>query len=70
MKRSQEVRQTKNQNEIIKSINLPYIQGTTDKIENILRKKRIRITFSPFNMLRGILDHAKDQGDTKKNKGV
>ena len=70
MKRSQEVRQAKNKNEIIKSIKLPYIQGTTDKIANILRKKRIRVAFSPFNTLHGLLDHAKDQADPKKNKGV
>ena len=39
MKRSQEVSMERNQNEIIKSINIPYIQGTTNKIANILRKK-------------------------------
>ena len=49
---------------------LPYIQGTTDKIANILRKKQIRVSFSTFNTLCGILDHAKDQADPKKNKGV
>ena len=70
MKRSQEARHAKNQNEIIKSIKLPYIQGTTDKIANILSKKRIRFAFSPLNTLRGILDHVKDQADPKKNKGV
>ena len=68
MKRSQEVRQERNQNEIIKSIKLPYIQGTTNKIANILRKKRIRVSFSPLNTLHGILDHSKDQVDPKRIK--
>ena len=39
MKRSEEARQANNQNDIIKSIKLPYIQGTTDKIANIPIKK-------------------------------
>ena len=70
MKRSQEVRKTKNRKEIIKSIKLPYIQRTTNKTTNILRKKQIRVALSPFNTLHGILDHAKDQPDPKKNKGA
>ena len=70
MKRCKEGRHTKNQKEIIKSIKLPYIQGTIDKIANILRKKQIRVIFSPFNTLCGILYHSKDQADPKKNKGV
>ena len=70
MKRSHVVRKERSQNEVIKSIKFPYIQGTTDKIANILRKKRIRVAFSAFNTLRGILDHAKDQVEPKKNKGV
>ena len=70
MKRSQTLRHERNKKEVIKLIKLPYIQGTTDKIANILRKKRIRVTFSPFNTLCGILDHAKDQVDPKKNKSV
>ena len=42
----------------------------TDKLTNILRRKQIRVSFSPLNMLCGILDHAKDQGDPKRSKGV
>jgi hypothetical protein len=52
--------------DILKSIKLPYIQGTTDKIANILRKKQIRVTFSPPNTLRRMLDCAKDQIDPKE----
>ena len=67
---SQMIRHAKSQNEVIKSIKLPYIQGMMEKIANILRRKQIRVSFSPLNMLRGILDHSKDQADPKKNKGV
>lgn len=69
--KSQKVRQTKrSKDNFPKTIKLPYIQGTIDNIANIRWKKKIRVAFSPPNSLRRILDHAKDQIDPKKNKGV
>jgi hypothetical protein len=56
--------------DVLKSIKLPYIQGTTDKIANILHKKQIRVLFSPPNTLRTMLDYAKYRIDPKKSKGV
>ena len=51
----------KKNNEIfLNSITLPYIQGTTDKLSNILKKKQIWVTFSPLYTLKRILDQAKD----------
>ena len=49
---------------------LPYIQGTTDKVVKILRKRKIKIAFSPPNSLRNMLDKAKDPIDPKHKKGV
>ena len=49
---------------------LPYIQGTTDKVAKIRRKRKIRISFSPPNSLRNMLDKAKDPIDPKHKKGV
>ena len=49
---------------------LPYIQGTTDKVENILRKRKIRIAFFPPKLLRNMLDKAKDPIDPKHKKGM
>ena len=57
-----------NENESI--VVLPYIQGTTDKVAKILRKRKIRIAFSPPNSLRNMLDKAKDPIDPKHNKCV
>ena len=66
----QRQREGRNDDNVLKYIKLPYIQGTTDKIANILRKKQIKVAFSPPNTLKGMLDHAKDQTDPRKNKGV
>ena len=51
-------------------IMLPYIHGTTKKFANILRKKNIKVAFSPPNLLRTMLDKAKDPIDLKHQKGV
>ena len=49
---------------------LPYIQGTTDRVEKILRKNKINIDFSLPNSLRNMLDKAKDPIDPKHKKCV
>ena len=51
-------------------ITLPYIHGTTNKIVNVLRKKNIRVSFTPPNSLRTMLDKAKNTIDSKNQKGV
>ena len=55
---------------MIKSIRLSYIQGTIDKIEKILCKQKVKVSFSPPNSLGRMLDHAKDKIYPKINKGV
>ena len=59
-------KQTANRKKVV----LPYIQGTTDKIAKLLRKKNIETTFSPPNCLRNMLDKAKDPIDPMLKKGV
>ena len=49
---------------------LPYIQGTTDRVAKILRKRKIKIAFSLPNSLRNMLDKAKDPIDPKHKKIV
>ena len=49
---------------------LPYIQGTTNKIAKVLRKKQISTIFCPPTSLRNILDKAKDPVDSKLRKGI
>jgi len=49
---------------------LPYIQGTTDKIAKVLKKKKIKTIFCPPNSLRNLLDKAKDPINPKLRKGV
>ena len=56
--------------ENIKRVVLPYIQGTTDKIARILRKKHIETDFSPPNFLRNMLDKENDPVDPMLKKGV
>jgi hypothetical protein len=53
-----------------KSIILPYIKGTTDKIAKILKKGNIKVSFSFPNTIKNLLDHAKDTIDPRKQKGV
>ena len=49
---------------------LPYIHGTTNKIARILRKRDIKVTLSPPNSLRNMLDPAKDHIEKKLLQGV
>ena len=57
--------------EVTKNINLPYIKGgTTEKIAKILRKENIKVSFSPPNSLRTMLDHAKDSINPSLHRGV
>ena len=53
-----------------KNINLPYIKGTTERIAKILRKENIKVSFSPPNSLRTMLDHAKDSINPSLHRGV
>ena len=55
---------------VTKKINLPYIKGTTEKIAKILRKENIKVSFSPPNSLRTMLDHAKDSINPSLHRGV
>ena len=49
---------------------LPYIQGTTEKIDKVLRKKQISTIFCPPTSLRNILDRTKDLVDPKLRKDI
>ena len=49
---------------------VPYIHGTTNKIGNVIRNKNIRVTFSPPNSFRTMLDKSKDPIDLKHRKHV
>ena len=51
-------------------ITLPYIKGTTDVVAKILRKRKIRVTFSPINLVGRMLDSSKDPVEPLKQKGV
>lgn len=55
----------KKQNKII----LPYINGTTDKISNVLKKHSIKTTSEPLKTIRPIIPKAKDKMKLE-NKGV
>ena len=59
-----------NDKEATDRINLPYIKGTIEKIAKILKRGNIRVSFSPPNTLRKLLDHVKDPIDPKLLKGV
>ena len=47
--------------EIKMSINLPYVEGTSEKLRRILRSHKIRSTFYTENTLRKLLCKPKDQ---------
>jgi hypothetical protein len=51
-----------------KSINLPYIKGTTNNIAKIPKKGNIKVSFSPPNTTNNLLDHAKDTINPKNKK--
>ena len=61
---------TKEKDTTFQKIIVPYIHGTTNKIANVIRKKNIRVTFSPPNSLRTVLDKSKDPIDLKHHKDV
>jgi hypothetical protein len=63
----------RNQEEIVgggMKISLPYIKGTIDKIAKILRRRNIRVTFSPPNTIRHMVDSTKDPTRPCMYKGV
>ena len=51
-------------------ITFPYIKGTTNKIEKFIKKSNIKVNFSPPNILKNMLDYAKDTIDLKHQKCV
>ena len=61
---------TKEKDTTFPKIIVPYIHGATNKIANVIRKKNIRVTYSPPNSLRTMLDKSKDPIDLKNHKGV
>ena len=54
--------------EIKMSINLPYVEGTSEKLRRILRSHKIRSTFYTENTLRKLLCKPKDQVATEDKK--
>ena len=46
-------------------INLPYVEGTSEKLRRILRSHKIRSTFYTENTLRKLLCKPKDRVATK-----
>jgi hypothetical protein len=57
-------------NNDMSKVYLPYIQGTTDKLARILKKKNIGATFKPLNTIRNSLRSVKDSIDPIEHKGV
>jgi hypothetical protein len=57
-------------NNDVSKVFLPYIQGTTDKLARILKKKNIGATFKPINTIRNSLRSVKDPVDPIEQKGV
>jgi hypothetical protein len=57
-------------NNEVSKVYLPYIQGTTDKLAKILKKKNIGATFKPLNTIRNSLRSVKDSVDPIEHKGV
>ena len=49
---------------------LSYIWGTTDKIAKILRRRNLKVCFSPSNSIRNMLDFSKDPIEPKLLQGV
>lgn len=54
----------------ISSVHIPFIQGTTDKIDRILKRHNVPSSFRPLNTIRNSLRSAKDLVDPKDMKGV
>ena len=61
---------TKEKDTTFPKIIVPYIHGTTNKVANVIRKKNIRVKFSPPNSLRSMLNKSKDPIDLRHHKGV
>ena len=61
---------TKEKDTTFPKIIVPCIHGTTKRIANVIRKKNIRVTFSPPNSLRSMLNKSKDPIDLRHHKGV
>ena len=53
---------TKEKDTTFQKIIVPYIHGMRNKIANVIRKKNIRVTFSPPNSLRTMLDKSQALG--------
>jgi len=49
---------------------LLYIKGTMDIIARILKKRNLKVTFSPPKSIGRMLESAKDVMDPKRHKGV
>ena len=64
------INKTKEKDTTFPNIIVPYIHGMTNKITNVIRKKNIRVTFSPPKSLRIMLDKSKDPIDIKHHNGV
>ena len=56
--------------EIRMSINLPYEEGTSDKLQHILRSHKIRSTFSTESTLHKLLCKPKDQVTTQDKNNI
>jgi len=56
-------------NNDVSKVFLPYIQGTTDKLSRILKKKSVGETLKPLNSIRNSLRLVKDHVDPIEHKG-
>ena len=56
--------------EIRMSINLPYIEGTSEKLWHILRSHKIRLTFYTKRNLRKLLCKPRDQVATEDKNNI
>ena len=52
------------------SINLPYVEGTSEKLRRILRSPKIRLTFCTENTLRKLLCKPKDRVATEDKDNI
>ena len=56
--------------EIKMSINSPYVEGTSEKLQCILRSHKIRSTFYTENTLRKLLCKTKDRVGTEDKNNI
>jgi hypothetical protein len=65
-------RRTRTQNYQTSNIKsfLPYIQGVTDKIAKVLRRKEIMTAFKPLITIRQRMKSVKDPIDHQQGKGI